>query len=416
MSGMSQPPRTGPARRSRVLASLAYAGPLSLGIVALLPRSPFLMRHALVALTLHLVRFAWGGLFLVLWRVPEPGAGVGRAARLAVDLAMLLLVGLPWPSGLTRDTALLLSLPLGATWVLGLAGALAAATGRTFDLDALLHADWPDDAPPPPVVPAAHVDERAQARALRERRLARIWQASLVARSEQRRRERMEQLKEQMDAVLIRLDYLNHLLSLGELSLNRFTAMHTELIRYLDALRRELAELQSRWADVPPATQWPVPPPALTELPPVRVLTLAVLDHGGVPIFTSGHFPLDESLVTGMVSAIDSLSEEMFGSRVLKTQLAEGQVVHFARGRYTVAFALFEDEPAPVQIGHLRDFLHAFEQANAAALTASPVDTSRLTPVPVPFAFLQPPPGDPLAPAAPARLPAAGAGGVPGGG
>src|SRR5690606_7838941 len=209
-----------------------------------------------------------------------------------------------------------------------------------------------------------------------------------------RRGERIDQVKFEMEAVLGRLDHLNHLLSYGEVSLSRFTAAHSELIAYLDALRRELSDLQSRRGDVVTASIRPTPPLALTELPPVKVATMALLDRGGVPIFTYGHFPLDESLVTGMVSALDSLSEEMFGSRVHKTQLAEGQVVHFARGQYTVAFVIFEDEPAPVQIGHLREFLDDFERANAAVLASPPVDTDRLVPVPVPFAFLRRLPDD----------------------
>lgn len=394
MSGSSQPPRTIPGRRSRLMATLAYIGPLSLVIAGLLPRSRFVLRHALIAMTLHLVRFAMAGMVLTLWLFPGDGVETGRVARLAADLGALLLAGVPWPGGMTREAALLLSFPLGMTWIASLAGAAAAATGHTLDYHALLHADWPDAPPEPAVESSTPIDERAYARELRERQLARIWSASRVAQAERRRRERMEQIKREMEVVLVRLDYLNHLLSFGELSLSRFTAMHTELIGYLDALRRELVDLQARRTDVLSAEKRPVAPLALTEIPQVQVLTLAVLDPSGVPIFTSGHFPLDESLITGMVSALDSLSEEMFGSRVHKTQLAEGQVVHFARGQYTVAFVIFEDEPAPVQIGHLREFLDDFERANAAVLASPPVDTDRLVPVPVPFAFLRRLPDD----------------------
>lgn len=379
-----------PARRSRMLGSLAYFGPSSLIIVALLPRSPFVMRHSMTALTLHLVRLGWTGLLIFLWTIKLDGEQSGHFAQLAGNLGLLLLTGIPWLPGMEHELVLLLALPLGVTWLLAIAGGGAAYTGHTMDIQALLTAHWPDE-PPEPVAddkpdPAA---ERAQARALRERQLARIWNASLLAQTERRRGERIDQVKFEMEAVLGRLDHLNHLLSYGEVSLSRFTAAHSELIAYLDALRRELSDLQSRRGDVVTASIRPTPPLALTELPPVKVATMALLDRGGVPIFTYGHFPLDESLVTGMVSALDSLSEEMFGSRVHKTQLAEGRVVYFARGRWATAFVVFEDEPAPAQIGELRAFLDLFEEENAGRLDTLPIDPATLTEVPVPFEFLR---------------------------
>lgn len=387
MSSSSDPGRTRPARRSRLLASLAYVGPLSLVIVALLPRSRFVLRHALIAMAIHLARLLLAGTVASLWIIATDGEG--RFSRIAADLGSLLLFGLPWPVGWERDLLLVLSFPLGLTWLLTLGGLAVAATGHSLDLRALFQADWPDAMPKPVEAAPTQFDERAYARELRERQLERIWNASMVAQSERRRQERIEQVKGEMDLVLGRLDYLNHLLSFGELSLSRFNAMHAELIAYLDALRAELADVQWRWGDAITSTLRPSPPLALTETPQVHALTLAVLDQGGVPIFTTGYFPLEESLITGMISALESLSEEMFGSRVHKSQLAEGQVVHFVRGTHTIAYAIFEDEPAPVQIGQLREFLDAFEQENAELLANPPVDPAQVTAVPLPFEFLR---------------------------
>lgn len=399
MRTVSRVPHQGPSRSSRLLASLAYLGPFSLLVAAALPRSPFIRRHSLTALTLHLLRFAWSGLLIFLWTVKPGGEPSGQVGRLAADLGLLLLTGVPWLGG--REPALLslLALPLGFTWLLALAGGGVAYTGHTLDYDALLHADWPDDDPEPVEgeAPKPTIDERAYARALRERQLTRVWNASLVAQTERRRRERIDQVKAAMETVLVRLDYLNHLLSFGELSLGRFTVMHGELIPYLDALRRELVDLQARRAAPLTAGTRPAPPWSLTALPEVKAVTLAVVDRSGVPIFTYGQFPLEEALITGMVSALDSLAEEMFGSRVHKTQLAAGQVVHFARGQRCTAFAVFEDDPAPAQIGQLRAFLDRFERENAARLDRLPLDPSRLTEVPVPFAFLRRLPGGPAA-------------------
>lgn len=374
------------ARASRVIAALAYVGPLSLIIAAPLPRSRFIMRHALIAMATHLLRFAWAGLTIALW-LYLGAAHPERLATLATDLGILLLAGVPWFPSMPWELFSLLALPLGLTWLVSLIGIAVAASGHTLDLQALLHADWPDVPAEPLAAPAPRRDERRYARELQERRLERMWNASAVAQSEHRRQERIEQVKRDLEMVLQRLNHLNHLLSLGEISLSRFDAMHADLISYLDALRRELIDLQSRRADTLTSGTRPVAPLALTQLTEVQVQTLAVLDPGGTPIYTVGYFSLDESLITGMVSALDSLSEEMFGSRVHKTQLAEGQVVHFARGRLTIAFAIFEDEPAPVQIGQLRDFLDTFEQANAALLARPPVDPAGVASVPMPFSF-----------------------------
>ncbi|MBX6342877.1 MAG: hypothetical protein IRY97_10495, partial [Thermomicrobiaceae bacterium] len=296
------------------------------------------------------------------------------------------LTGVPLAPGHDREILYALSLPLGSTWLLALGGLIAAATGRTADLRALLSADWPDE----PVTAAAEaappIDERSYARELREKRLARFWHASRAAAIERQRRERIAAVRAAMGEVLVRLDHLNHLLSVGEISMNRFTAVHAEWIAYLDALRTELIELESRRA-APSSVQRAPVPPTLVDLPPVRALTLAVVDRSGVPIATYGHFPLDETVVTGMLAAFESLSAEMFGSQVHKTQLAHGQVVHFARGRAVIAFALFEDEPAPVQVAQLRAFLDEFEQANAGVLGRLPIDPDHLTPIPVPFTF-----------------------------
>ncbi|HET9015677.1 MAG TPA: hypothetical protein VFN57_08770 [Thermomicrobiaceae bacterium] len=381
------PVRLLPTMRNRLLAAVSYLGPASLLVVAALPRSRFVQRHGQRALALHLARVAWSGGVIAGWLLAfGPGRTEGTS-WFAANLGMLVLTGFPWFVSMSQGLVFLLSLPLGATWLLGLAGAVIAASGHTIDHQAMLHADWSDDAPSLPQAPPSERDERAYARELRERQLERIWSASLVAQAERRRHEQLEELRSAMETVLVRLDHLNRLLSLGEITLARFTAMHAELIGYLDQLRHALTDVQTRRTDAFGATSVPPAPPAMAGVPEVRLLTLALLDRGGVPIVTAGHFPLDESLVTGMVSALDSLSEEMFGSRVHKSQLAQGEVVYFTRGRLTSAFAIFEDEPAPNQIVRLREYVDAFEDANADLLATLPVDTTRLTEVPVPFEF-----------------------------
>ena len=86
-----------------------------------------------------------------------------------------------------------------------------------------------------------------------------------------------------------------------------------------------------------------------------------------------------------MLSAFNSLSQEVFGSPVNKTQLAEGQVLYFVHGRWSVLMALFDAEPSPSQVGRLQTCLSTFEQDNAAELQRDPVQPSRLIPTSIDF-------------------------------
>lgn len=387
-----QPPelaaRSRPTKADRTLAALAYVGPGWAVALLIAPPRRFVLRHTLLATTLHLTRCIASALVVLLWLLAHRGADP-LAGPMSLQFGSLLVFGVPW-LGLSGQLLLALALPLGGIWLLCLAGALIAGSGHTLDLHGLLNGDWSDPLPADSQPTTSRWDDPRQARALTEQRLNRIWHASRQAAAERRRVERMRWIRGEQDVVLGQLDNLNHMLSLGELSMNRFNLLHSELIAYLNELRQELLELEQRRAEPDGALDLSRRPTALGALPDVRVLSLAVVDASGAPVRTYGHFPLDESIITGMVAAFESLSAEMFGSHVHKTQLAGGQVVHFARGQALVAYAVFEDDPSPRQIANLRDFLGAFEETNRAALRVLPVDPSRLREVPAPFAVARP--------------------------
>ena len=124
--------------------------------------------------------------------------------------------------------------------------------------------------------------------------------------------------------------------------------------------------------------------------------TVAIVTPSGIPLFTYGTFQLDEAIVAGILSAFDSLSEEVFGSRVHKTQLAEGQVLYFAHGLYVLILAVFDDEPSPRQIEQLKTMLRQFEQANQGSLQREQYDPAYLHQVEIAFKFAKPQSQDPL--------------------
>lgn len=381
---------------NRRVATISYIGGLSLLIIALRPRSKYVARHANVAAGLHLIRFSWAALTLIVWSLSAYNMLDRPINRVALDLSMLLIVGIPWPSGIDIHLALALSLPLGFTWVLGLTGAVLAATGRTADLERCFHSDWSgemqysDDEFSRASRPGSksRKEDRSRLKELTEQRIDRIWQASQVAALEHRRVERLDEVRADQDAVLSRIANLNRMLALGEISLTRFNTVYAELIDYLDVLRLEAGNLEMRRADARSLNDHGPRPPTIDSVPETRIETLAIVDPSGLPLVTHGHFSLDESMITGMVSVFESLSEEMFGSAVHKTQLADGQVIHFVRGQATIAYAIFEDEPAVEQILRLREYHQNFEMVNAEVLRVLPIDVAHLRDLASPFDFV----------------------------
>ncbi|MCM8748158.1 hypothetical protein NET02_03285 [Thermomicrobiaceae bacterium CFH 74404] len=373
---------TRPSWPSRLLAAAAYLGAGALLIVISPLQRPFVLRHARVALALHLARAAVVTALLLGLAAARAGFELTLALRLAIAVAFTLLAGVPWAPGLDRSLILVPSLVSVGIWLLSLAGLAIALAGRTADVRAFLNADWPEHplraAPQRPDEPVL----REEARALWEHRLARMWEAARVAMAERQRRARMTELEEQIHAVHARLAHLRHLLGLGELSLGQFSQAEQSLLRYLSELERELAAWTQRLPIAQPA---PPPPAVMTTLPRAELVMLTVIDPAGTPVFSWGHFPLDEALTAGMMSALDSLAEEMFGAPVQKTALAEGAVVSVVRGERTRLVAWFDGDPSPVQLRDLQSYLEEFERANAAALASLPVDPGRIVAPPVPL-------------------------------
>src|SRR5205823_9349175 len=107
----------------------------------------------------------------------------------------------------------------------------------------------------------------------------------------------------------------------GEISRKRYDALNHEIDGDLGILREQLAELSSRV--VMTSTGMPERM-RVSRLErggaDSRVNTIAIVTPSGVPLFSYGHFQLDEALVAGILSAFDSVTEEVLGSRVHKTE------------------------------------------------------------------------------------------------
>ncbi|MGH9175902.1 MAG: hypothetical protein ACRD1H_16170, partial [Vicinamibacterales bacterium] len=203
---------------------------------------------------------------------------------------------------------------------------------------------------------------------------------------ERTRRERIGEIEEQLQRAQAEHDHINQLLALGEISQRRYDMMSADIEEEIASLRSERGEIAQR-ATNPRRLPTPMRVNRLDRAPESAVDTIAIVTPSGVPLFTYGTFLLDEALVAGILSAFDSISEEVFGSRVHKTELAEGNVLHFAHGEHVVILAVFAEDPSPRQVEQLRGMLSTFEAANNGPLSRQQYDAQYLHEIHPPFEF-----------------------------
>jgi hypothetical protein len=377
----------GPSPILRGLAGFSYLAVFSVMFAIGRPERRFFARHCHVALVVHLLRAVWVGSILAFWWQTERFTDIVYSDRdLLIDLGLLLLAGVPRLS--TIDTSVLpwVATPLVLLWLLSLTGMYLAMTGRTADFRAFAHADWSD------IVPHWHrrvlspEEERRRARIARQRQLDKLQRSTKTMGVERARRERMSEIEDQVQRLQAEQEHINQLLGLGEISQRRYDSLSADIELEIEMLRAKLSELSQRNIN-PRQVPTQLRVGRLDRQPESAVDTIAIVTPSGVPVFTYGVFQLDEALVAGILSAFDSISEEVFGSRVHKTELAEGQVMHFAHGQFVVILAVFADEPSPRQIEDLRTMLRQFEAANKGPLARQQYDPQYLIAVHPPFEF-----------------------------
>ena len=383
----------------RLLAALAYFGLTGALVPLAQPDNLYVVRHARRGIAIHLLRVALIGPVLALPLTdPLHGRSLVAISDFARNLSLLVLLGFPGTDLLAGGSGLWIMGCLLFTWGLQFVGMLLAVSGLTADLHAFLHADWPN---------YNGRDRRAAGRRrtdyagqyagqedkeslaqLREERLARVRAADSVAASERRRQHSLVEMQDEFAATNARRAHLTKLLELGEITERRYAELSRQLDAQLTELNTAVAVLGARRIDVreiDSRQRREVSDDLLVQAP---LRTLAISARSGVPLFTYGTFHLDEALVTGILSAFNSLSEEVFGAQVHKTQLAEGQVLYFVHAPLTVTMAVFDEDPSPVQLRLLRDLVGEFERLNAKELGRSSPNPAHLRQVRIPFAFV----------------------------
>lgn len=373
----------------RVLAASSYFGLIGALVPLAQPDNRFVVNHARGAIRLHLLRVVLILPVLILpvtdrAHPPTPD----DLSIFAGNLSFLALCGLPLPELRSGAPSSWVVAVLVLTWAAQLAGAAVALAGLTTDWHAFFHADWPNRnaRPGSPAVVFGGVREKEELSRLRDVRLARRHAADAVASNERRRRGSLEELREEFAEVSAHRAHQTQLLQLGEISERRYKAAAGQLDAWLNDVATQIAILGARRSPVEPDNRQrrELPTDLIVHVP---LQTLAISGRNGIPLFTYGGFRLDEALVAGILTSFSSLSEEVFGAQVHKTELAEGQVLSFVHARWTVTMAVFDEEPSPAQVRMLRDLVDEFERINSRELSRSAPDPARLRQVHVPFTF-----------------------------
>lgn len=376
-----------PSRGARAAAALSYLAAMSVVVVAARPARRFPFLHSRIALVLHVARFLLtSGALFVWWQTAREASTPYNFAHFTSDAGLLLLTGIPRTSTLGSDALIWVLTPLLVTWLLSLLGFALSAKGLTLDLRSLTHADWND------LVQRADWDEiralreRQRARIARQRHVDRLRQTQKAVGVERVRRERSLEAEEQIGRLQAERSHIDQLLALGEISRRRYDSLFGEIDEEIIEQRAAVDEMRQRQT-MPTKVPSRIRVGRLDRSPESQVETIAIVAPSGIPLFTYGTFQIDNAIVAGMLSAFDGISEEVFGSRVHKTELAEGQVLHFAHGQYIIVLAIFVEEPSPRQVEQLRSLLQQFEAANVGPLSRGAFDPDFLHEITSPFTF-----------------------------
>jgi hypothetical protein len=371
----------------RVVAAMSYLGVMGIPIALTASGHQFAYRHSRVAASLHVARFVWLAVILGSWWATRPANDRSYPfSEFMADAGLLLIVGIPRISTFGPEITPWIATPLVVMWLCSLTGVALAISGRSADFDAFAHANWNDVVWTTGWSRRRASEERRLARMARQRQLDRLQRTALAMAVERERRERRTEVEGVIQRLQAERDHIEHLFALGEISQRRFSKLSTDISEEVADLRSELNDIVQRTSSPAPAMSR-MRAGRLDRAPESDVDTIAIVSGSGVPLFSYGHFLLDEALVGGILSAFDSISEEVFGSRVHKTELAEGQVLHFAHGQHVILLAIFVDEPSPRQIEQLRLMLQQFELANAGPLARQAHDPDFLHEVQIPFRF-----------------------------
>lgn len=90
--------------------------------------------------------------------------------------------------------------------------------------------------------------------------------------------------------------------------------------------------------------------------------------ESGMPLAQMGNFTLDTALIVPMLSSFRSITQEIFGGGMRRTEIEGGRWLCFVPGECTTLIAIYQEEPASLQLQTVQDLHSDFERVYHMAL------------------------------------------------
>jgi len=153
----------------------------------------------------------------------------------------------------------------------------------------------------------------------------------------------------------------------GRINRRQFQEIYSHYQRQRQAIERALIEMPGSGAWRAVAVEGKTT--LLRQQHAARILSYAIYETAsGVPLAEVGKFQVDTGLLVPMLSSFRSLTQEVFGAGMKRTEIEGGRWLCFIPGRHTTLIVIFSAEPAELQLRMLEDLHRDFEMANAWAL------------------------------------------------
>jgi hypothetical protein len=118
----------------------------------------------------------------------------------------------------------------------------------------------------------------------------------------------------------------------------------------------------------------------LREQHAAKVLSYAIYETAsGMALAQVGDLHVDPELLVPMLSSFRSITQELFGAGMRRTEIDGGRWLCFVPGQYTTLLVIFSAEPAVLQLQMIEDLHRDFELVNQMTLSSGDVSQRALT-------------------------------------
>jgi len=118
----------------------------------------------------------------------------------------------------------------------------------------------------------------------------------------------------------------------------------------------------------------------LREQHAAKVLSYAIYETtSGMALAQVGDLHVDAELLVPMLSSFRSITQELFGAGMRRTEIEGGRWLCFVPGQYTTLLVIFSAEPAVLQLKMIEDLHRDFELVNQLKLSSGDVSQRALT-------------------------------------